>query len=79
MRKDDKIIVTGSDGLLGSAIVRELKKQNFSSIFKINRKYCDLEKKIKQKKRSKILILNIYSIVPIRFMGSKEIQKINLK
>ena len=27
MRKDDKIIVTGSDGLLGSAIVRELKNK----------------------------------------------------
>ena len=53
MRKDDKIIVTGSDGLLGSAIVRELKKQNFSSIFKINRKYCDLENKNQTEKKIK--------------------------
>ena len=73
MRKDDKIIVTGSDGLLGSAIVRELKKQNFSSIFKINRKYCDLENK-NQTEKIKILILNIYSIVPIRFMGSRKLK-----
>ena len=46
MKKDDRIIVTGSEGLLGSSIIRELKSQKYKSIFKINRNICDLENKV---------------------------------
>lgn len=45
MKKNDRIVVTGSDGLLGNALVRELKKQKFQKIYKLNRKACDLENK----------------------------------
>lgn len=53
MKKSDRILVTGSDGLLGSSIIRELKSQKFKYIFKINRKVCDLENKYQTNKKIK--------------------------
>ena len=42
MNKHDKIWVTGHRGLVGSAIVRELKKEGYSNILTVGRKECDL-------------------------------------
>lgn len=42
MNKDSKICVLGSNGLVGSAIIRELKKQGYTNVFPIVRKDCDL-------------------------------------
>lgn len=42
MNKDDVIYVTGSTGLVGSAILRKLKEQGFTQAFGITRKYVDL-------------------------------------
>lgn len=42
MNKDSKIVVFGSKGLVGSAIVRELKKQGYENIIESNRSTLDL-------------------------------------
>ena len=42
MGSDSKIFVAGHNGLVGSAIVRHLKKQGFSNIITVNRFQCDL-------------------------------------
>jgi Nucleoside-diphosphate-sugar epimerases len=52
-KKNDRILVTGSKGLLGSALVGELKKQGFQKIYKLNRKVCDLENKLETNKTIK--------------------------
>ena len=46
MKKNDRIIVTGANGLLGNSLVKELEKQKFQKIYKLNRKVCDLENKL---------------------------------
>lgn len=43
MKKNERILVTGSNGLLGSSIIQELKSQNYKYIYKLNREKCDLE------------------------------------
>ena len=45
MKRNDRVLVTGSNGLLGSSIIRELKAQKYKSIFRFNRNICDLEDK----------------------------------
>ena len=40
MKKNDKIYVAGHSGMVGSAIIRSLKKQGFSNI--ITRRHCEL-------------------------------------
>lgn len=42
MKIKDKILITGINGLLGSALKIELKKKNFQNIFGLNSKNCDL-------------------------------------
>tara|TARA_A100001035_G_C27786978_1_gene504938 strand:- start:176 stop:1111 length:936 start_codon:yes stop_codon:yes gene_type:complete len=50
MKKNDRIIVTGANGLLGNSLVKELEKQKFQKIYKLNRKVCDLENKLETDK-----------------------------
>lgn len=42
MNKDDAIYITGGSGLVGSAIVRKLKKEGYTNVFSITREFCDL-------------------------------------
>ena len=42
MDKDSKIMVVGAGGMVGSAVVRLLKKHMFSNIIEVGRKQCDL-------------------------------------
>jgi len=43
MKKDSRIFVAGHNGLVGSAIIRQLKAGGFSNIITRNRSECDLE------------------------------------
>lgn len=45
MKKDSKIYVSGHNGMVGSAIVRELKKQGYSNIITLSHKKLDLRDK----------------------------------
>ena len=42
IKKDDKIFVTGHNGLVGSAVLRALQKKKFKNIITINRNDLDL-------------------------------------
>ncbi len=42
IKKNDKIFVAGHNGLVGSAVVRLLKKKNFKKIITENKKKLDL-------------------------------------
>ena len=42
MNKKDKILITGSSGLLGSALVRYLNSKNYKNLLLINSKNADL-------------------------------------
>jgi len=42
MNKNDKILVTGAKGLVGSALVELLKLQGFSNVIELGRQECDL-------------------------------------
>ena len=62
IKKDDKIFVTGHNGLVGSAVLRALKKKKFKNIITISRKDLDLfdQKKVNlflKKKKPKIVII----------------------
>ncbi len=57
--KNSKIFVAGHNGLVGSAIVRKLKKKGYSNIITINRSLLDLTNQNKvlnflKKKKTKI-------------------------
>ena len=42
MNPDSSVFVAGSQGLVGSAIVRNLEKKNYNQIYWVRRKNCDL-------------------------------------
>ena len=42
MQKKDKILITGATGLLGSALVKRLKKKNFNNLILVNSKNINL-------------------------------------
>ena len=42
LNKTDTLFVAGHNGLVGSAIIRELKTQGYTSIFTATRQECDL-------------------------------------
>lgn len=42
IKKSDKIFIAGHNGLVGSAVLRVLKRKNFKNIITINRKNLDL-------------------------------------
>ena len=42
IKKDDKIFVTGHNGLVGSAVLKKKKKKKFKNIITISRKDLDL-------------------------------------
>jgi GDP-L-fucose synthase len=39
MNKDSRILVTGRDGLVGSAVIRELTRQGYTDVISVSRKY----------------------------------------
>ncbi|MDA7733622.1 GDP-L-fucose synthase [Candidatus Pelagibacter sp.] len=62
IKNNDKVFVAGHNGLVGSAVIRALKKKNFKNIITINRKKLDLfdQKKVNlffKKKKPKIVII----------------------
>ncbi len=50
MEKDSKIYVAGHEGMVGSALVRSLKKNNYSNIINRTRAELDLMSQEKTKK-----------------------------
>ena len=46
MNPDSKVFVAGSQGLVGSAIVRNLEKKNYNQIYWVRRKNCDLRNRV---------------------------------
>ena len=71
IKKDDKIFVTGHNGLVGSAVLRALQKKKFKNIITINRKNLDLfdQKKVNlflKKKKPKIVIISAAKVGGIK-------------
>ena len=50
INKKDKIFVAGHNGMVGNAIVRELKKNNYNNILTVERKELDLSNDLDVKK-----------------------------
>ena len=46
MNPDSKVFVAGAQGLVGSAIVRNLEKKNYNKIYWVRRKNCDLTNRV---------------------------------
>ena len=46
MNPDSSVFVAGSQGLVGSAIFRNLEKKNYNKIYWVRRKNCDLRNRI---------------------------------
>ena len=46
MNPDSKVFVAGAQGLVGSAIVRNLKAKNYNQIYWVRRKNCDLRNRV---------------------------------
>ena len=71
IKKDDKIFVTGHNGLVGSAVLRALQKKKFKNIITINRNDLDLfdQKKVNlflKKKKPKIVIISAAKVGGIK-------------
>tara|TARA_A100001011_G_scaffold91683_1_gene96338 strand:- start:15267 stop:16217 length:951 start_codon:yes stop_codon:yes gene_type:complete len=71
IKKNDKIFVAGHNGLVGSAVVRLLKKKNFKKIITENKKKLDLfdQKKVNwflKKKKPKIVIISAAKVGGIK-------------
>ena len=71
IKKDDKIFVTGHNGLVGSAVLRALQKKKFKNIITVNRKNLDLfdQKKVNlflKKKKPKIVIISAAKVGGIK-------------
>jgi GDP-L-fucose synthase len=71
IKKDDKIFVTGHNGLVGSAVLRALQKKKFKNIITINRKDLDLfdQKKVNlflKKKKPKVVIISAAKVGGIK-------------
>ena len=71
IKKDDKIFVTGHNGLVGSAVLRALQKKKFKNIITISRKDLDLfdQKKVNlflKKKKPKIVIISAAKVGGIK-------------
>ena len=56
MEKDSKIYVAGHNGMVGSAIVRELKRQGYNNIITRSHKELDL---CRQEDVEKLLLLKV--------------------
>ena len=74
MNKKDKILITGSSGLLGSALVRCLNSKNYKNLLLINSKNTDLTdlKKVTKliKKNNPKYIFHHYILLMIFFHSS---------
>ena len=46
MNPDSKVFVAGAQGLVGSAIVRNLEKKNYDKIYWVRKKNCDLRNRV---------------------------------
>ena len=46
MDSDSKVFVAGSTGMVGSALVRNLEEKNYSNIYWVRRKNCDLRNRV---------------------------------
>lgn len=71
IKKSDKIFIAGHNGLVGSAVLRVLKRKNFKNIITINRKNLDLfdQKKVNlflKKKKPKIVIISAAKVGGIK-------------
>jgi len=71
IKKDDKIFVTGHNGLVGSAVLRALQKKKFKNIITINRNGLDLfdQKKVNlflKKKKPKVVIISAAKVGGIK-------------
>ena len=71
IKKDDKIFVTGHNGLVGSAVLRALQKKKFKNIITINRNDLDLfdQKKVNlflKKKKPKVVIISAAKVGGIK-------------
>ena len=71
IKKDDKIFVTGHNGLVGSAVLRALQKKKFKNIITISRKDLDLfdQKKVNlflKKKKPKVVIISAAKVGGIK-------------
>ena len=71
IKKSDKIFVAGHNGLVGSAVVRLLKKQNYKNIITRNRQVLDLfdQKKVNlflKKNKPKVVIISAAKVGGIK-------------
>tara|TARA_B110000971_G_scaffold209001_1_gene234655 strand:- start:1074 stop:2024 length:951 start_codon:yes stop_codon:yes gene_type:complete len=71
IKTNDKVFVAGHNGLVGSAVIRALKKKNFKKIITVNRKNLDLfdQKKVNlflKKKKPKVVIISAAKVGGIK-------------